>query len=162
MPWHVGACQNAPLLWWRLHQFSGADPPSTHACSENQPPLNLLFGAHFGLQTAKMASEKASKTAKTALRRLKMAQDSSRGSQDSLKTAQDSPRGPQDGPRRPQDGPRGLQETLQERPRRPKPLICLRCLKYVEVLACSGSRPPKTAQEVSKRLSRSARGSQKH
>ena len=58
------------------------------------------------------------------------------------------PRQPQDRSRRRQDGRRGLQEVFLEWPRGPKPLISLRCLKGVEVLACSGFRSPQTAQEL--------------
>jgi hypothetical protein len=72
-----------------------------------------------------MASKRASKTAKTTPKRLKVAEDGSRGPEDGLKTAQEAPKMASMRPKSPQGGPRELQEALQESTRGPKTLIFL-------------------------------------
>ena len=72
-----------------------------------------------------------------------MAQDGSRGPQDGIKTAQEPPKTAQ-------YGPRELQEALEESPRRDKILFFRMFFNDFEAFACSGFRPPKTAQEACK------------
>eukprot|EP00959_Pyramimonas_sp_CCMP1952_P257953 5390740-Pyramimonas_sp.AAC.1 len=79
--------------------------------SRTAPPLHRARASEIAspeiaprcsfLQTAKMASKRASKPAKTTTKRLKMAPDGSRGVQDSLKTALEAPKPTQKGSKGP-------------------------------------------------------------
>ena len=86
---------------WEVSLVSRAAHPLVATVSRTPPPMNLHSGGLFGLRTANMASKITLTTAETTPKRLKMAQDGSRGSQDNLKTAQEDPKTAQEGSKRP-------------------------------------------------------------
>ena len=65
------------------------------------------------------------------------------------KSAPSSPRWPHDCPRSPQEAPRALRDDFQEGPKKPKSLIFIVFFSVFRVLAFSGCRHSKTAQEAS-------------